>query len=65
VDQHAPTDSVKFFLRPFEKLIPNQSVLDLTARTYALQNCMSLIPKDETDLIDQRDSGHNFFSTHL
>ena len=28
-----------------EKLIPNQSVLVLTARTWALQNCMSLIPK--------------------
>jgi hypothetical protein len=33
---------------PIEKLIPNQSVLGLTARTWALQNCMSLIPKDET-----------------
>jgi hypothetical protein len=27
-----------------EKLIPNQSVLALAAHTYALQNCMSLIP---------------------
>ena len=33
---------------PIEKLVPNQSVLGLTARTWALQNCMSLIPKDET-----------------
>ena len=28
-----------------EKLIPNQSVLALTALTWAWQNCMSLIPK--------------------
>jgi hypothetical protein len=35
-------------VRVLEKLIPNQSVLALTARTWALQNCMSLIPKDET-----------------
>jgi len=34
---------------PIEKLIPNQSVLGLTARTCASQNFMSLIPKDETD----------------
>jgi hypothetical protein len=33
---------------PIEKLIPNQSVLALTARTWALQNYMSLIPKTET-----------------
>jgi hypothetical protein len=32
-------------VRVLEKLIPNQSVLALTARTWALQNCMSLIPK--------------------
>jgi hypothetical protein len=30
---------------PIEKLIPNQAVLALTARTCAMQNCMSLIPK--------------------
>jgi len=28
----------------------DQSILTLTARTYALQNCMSLIPKDEKDV---------------
>jgi hypothetical protein len=32
-------------VRVLEKLIPNQSVLALTAHTLALQNCMSLIPK--------------------
>lgn len=32
-----------------EKLIPNQSVLALTAHTYALQNCMSLIPNRKRD----------------
>jgi hypothetical protein len=32
-------------VRVLEKLIPNQSILALTARTWALQNCMSLIPK--------------------
>ena len=35
-------------VRVLEKLIPNQSVLAVRARTWALQNCMSLIPKDET-----------------
>jgi hypothetical protein len=30
---------------PIEKLIPNQSALGLTAGIWALQNCMSLIPK--------------------
>jgi hypothetical protein len=30
---------------PIEKLITNDSVLALTARTWASQNCMSLIPK--------------------
>jgi hypothetical protein len=30
-------------------LIPNQSVLGLTARTRALQDCMSLIPKMKRD----------------
>src|SRR5580700_11782795 len=34
---------------PIEKLVPNQSVLGLTARTWALQNCMSLIPKTKRD----------------
>jgi hypothetical protein len=33
---------------PIEKLIPNQLVLAFTARTWALQDCMSLISKDET-----------------
>jgi hypothetical protein len=32
----------------FEKLIPNQPVLALTARTWALQNCMSLISNTKT-----------------
>jgi hypothetical protein len=32
-------------VRVLGKLIPNQSVLALTARTWALQNCMSLIQK--------------------
>jgi hypothetical protein len=31
-----------------EKLIPNQSVLALTAPTWTLQNCMLLIPKTKT-----------------
>jgi hypothetical protein len=30
---------------PIEKPIPNQLVLSLTAHTWALQNCMSFIPK--------------------
>ena len=30
---------------PIEKLILNQLVLSLTAHTWALQNCMSFIPK--------------------
>ena len=33
-----------------EKLIPNPSVLALTARTWALQNCISLIPKTKQAL---------------
>jgi hypothetical protein len=41
----APTWVCKIPSSPIEKLIPNQSVLALTARTLALQNCMSLIPK--------------------
>jgi hypothetical protein len=32
-------------VRVLEKLIPNRSVLPLTAHTWVLQNCMSLIPK--------------------
>jgi len=36
-------------VRVLEKLIPNQSVLGLTARTWALQNCMSLIPVTKSD----------------
>jgi hypothetical protein len=32
-------------VRVLEKLIPNQSVLALTARIWALQKCMSLVPK--------------------
>jgi hypothetical protein len=35
-------------MRVLEKLIPNQSVLALTARTCALQNRMWLIPKTKT-----------------
>jgi hypothetical protein len=35
-------------VRVLEELIPNQSVLAVTKRTWAMQNCMSLIPKDET-----------------
>jgi hypothetical protein len=31
------------------KLIPNQSVPGLTARTLAMRNCMSLIPKTKRD----------------
>jgi hypothetical protein len=46
---------------PIEKLIPNQSVLALTARTWALQNCTSLIPKNETDLESGFRSPRNFF----
>jgi hypothetical protein len=41
----APTWVCKIPPSPIEKLIPNQWVLALTARTWALQNCMSLIPK--------------------
>jgi hypothetical protein len=41
----APTGVCKIPPSPIEKLIPNLSVLALTARTCALQNCMSLIPK--------------------
>jgi|ERR1700689_2081269 hypothetical protein len=43
-----PTRVCKIPPSPIEKLIPNQSVLALTARTWALQNCMSLIPKTKT-----------------
>jgi len=41
----APTWVCKIHPSPIEKLIPHQSVLALTARTLALQNCMSLIPR--------------------
>jgi hypothetical protein len=45
---------------PIEKTDPNQSVLGLTARTWALQNCMSLIPKTkkgpESGLCDSNNS---------
>jgi hypothetical protein len=44
----APTWVCKIPPSSIEKLIPNQSVLALTARTWALQNCMSLIPKTKT-----------------
>jgi hypothetical protein len=44
----APTWICKIPASPIEKLIPNHSVLALTARTWALQNYMSLIPKTET-----------------
>jgi hypothetical protein len=37
-------------LRRSKKLIPNQSVLALTARNCALQNCMLLIPKTKQAL---------------
>jgi len=46
----APTWVCKIPSSPIEKLIPNQSVLALTARTWALQNCMSLIPKTKQAL---------------
>jgi hypothetical protein len=35
---------------PIEKLITNELVLALTARTWGLQNCMSLIPKTKQTL---------------
>jgi hypothetical protein len=41
----APTMFCKTPTSPIEKLIPNQSVLALTARSWAFQNCMSLIPR--------------------
>jgi hypothetical protein len=41
----APTWVCKIPPPPIRKLIPNQSVLALTARTWVLQNCMSLIPR--------------------
>jgi hypothetical protein len=45
VDQHAPTWFCKTPLSSLENLIRTQPVLALTARTRALQHCMSLIPK--------------------
>src|SRR5260370_30651525 len=41
----APTLFCKTPTSPIEKLIPNKWVLALTARTWAFQNCMSLIPR--------------------
>jgi hypothetical protein len=51
----SPSLANRFGLRrtrpsPIEKLIPNQSASALTARTCALQNCMSLIPKTKQAL---------------
>jgi hypothetical protein len=45
---------------PIEKLILNQSVLALTARTWALQNCMSLIPKMKQALRVGHDEPYDF-----
>src|SRR5260370_39149406 len=39
----APTLFCKTPTSPIEKLIPNNWILALTARTWAFQNCMSLI----------------------
>ena len=44
----APTCVCKIPPSSIEKLIPNQSVLALTAPTWTLQNCMLLIPKTKT-----------------
>ena len=41
----APTRVCRIPPSPIEKLIPNQLVLSLTAHIWALQNCMSFIPK--------------------
>jgi len=45
LEADAPAWACKIPAAPIKKLIPNQSVLALTARTWALQNCMPLIPK--------------------
>jgi hypothetical protein len=37
-------------VRVLEKLLPNQLLLALTARTWSLQNCRSLIPKTKQAL---------------
>jgi hypothetical protein len=44
LEADVPNWSGEFLTSPIDKLIPNQSVLALTARTWALQNCKSLIP---------------------
>ena len=45
LEADAPAWACKIPAAPIKKLIPNQSVLALTARTWALQKCMPLIPK--------------------
>jgi hypothetical protein len=45
LEADAPAWACKIPAAPIKKLIPNQSVLPLTARTWAWQNCMPLIPK--------------------
>jgi hypothetical protein len=49
-EAEAPTWICKIPPSPIENLIPNQSVLALTARTWALQDSMSLIPKTKQAL---------------
>jgi hypothetical protein len=49
-EAEAPTWVCEIPPSPIEKLIPNQSASALTARTWALQNCMSLIPKTKQAL---------------
>ena len=49
LEADAPAWACKIPVAPIKKLIPNQSVLALTARTKALQNCMPLIPKTKRD----------------
>jgi hypothetical protein len=49
LEADAPAWACKIPAAPIKKLIPNQSVLALTARTWALQNCMPLIPKTKRD----------------
>jgi hypothetical protein len=55
-----PTWVCKIPPLPIEKLILNQSVLALTARTWALQNCMSLIPKMKQALRVGHDEPYDF-----
>jgi hypothetical protein len=45
LEADAPAWACKIPAAPIKKLIPNRSVLALTARTWTLQNCMPLIPK--------------------